>query len=141
VSKPEVSLSRACDEPEQPGGPGLVPRWGQFVTPKLGYNYQLCFNHASAAACCLGVQPSPSSTSDVAPAAPLRCQQKRTQHHKKFVLHCIVTDQPHSVRVFSLDIAPRAIVCSSMYYIQFSIARPRFTFGTSLPLAPHRDCE
>jgi hypothetical protein len=59
--------------------------------------------------------------------APTQC---RIQHHKKSVLHCIVTDQLHSARVFSLDIVPRAIV-----YV-LHIARPRFTFGTSLPLAP-----
>ena len=40
----------------------------------------------------------------------------------------IVTGQLHSVRVLSLDIVPRAIVCSSMCYIQFSITRLRFSF-------------
>jgi hypothetical protein len=36
VSKPELSLSRACDKPEQPGGPALVPRWASLWAPKLG---------------------------------------------------------------------------------------------------------
>jgi hypothetical protein len=79
------------------------------------------------------------------PPVPLRCQQNElnvvSKHHEKFVLHCIVTDQLHSIRVFSLVIISRAVVYLSMCYIQFFIARPRFTFDTSLSLTPRRNCE
>ena len=49
-----------------------------------------CFNHVSA--------------------KPAKRTQYRIQHHKKFVLHCIITDQLHSARMFSLDIISRAIL-------------------------------
>jgi len=50
---------------------------------------------------------------DCSPPLPAKRTQRRIQHHKKFVFHCIVTDQLHSARVFSLDIVLRAIVYSS----------------------------
>ena len=68
ISEFERSLSSQEGQVWFPVGASL---WA----PKLGYSCQLCFNHVSASS--------------------LRCQQNelnRIQHHKKFVLHCIVTD-------------------------------------------------